>query len=306
MLVLLWSRATAAQPTVFTDVKVRFNRSEKDRRLVDKVAVLVFDSAARRLVVNSPESPERSLNIPYDTIQNIHFEITTHMRGGVLAELIGAAAAVSVGVPEAGVPLSSKKVNDYWCYIEYLDSSSRIRNQMLEIGKNSSDRVFETMVQTFGDRVKKVEFAEQAEPIEKSSIADLQSKHQIKVDKKNHPLPAMESGKALIVVVCPPLAARNSGKGAQFKIHANDRAVIVNKSGTYSFAYLDPGDYRLVSQSENASGFHITLEAGQEYYFLQNTLSGTFKQRTSLSRNSKELVLYELSGAYYSDWKRKK
>ena len=107
MLVLLWSRATAAQPTVFTDVKVRFNRSEKDRRLVDKVAVLVFDSAARRLVVNSPESPERSLNIPYDTIQNIHFEITTHMRGGVLAELISAAAAVSVGVPEAGVPLSS-------------------------------------------------------------------------------------------------------------------------------------------------------------------------------------------------------
>src|SRR6185295_4953331 len=182
VLVLLWSRATAPQPTVFTDVKVRFNRSEKDRRLVDKVAVLVFDSAARKLVVNSPESPERSLNIPYDTIQDIHFEITTHMRGGVLAELIGAAAAVSVGVPEAGVPLSSKKVNDYWCYIEYLDSSSRIRNQMLEIGKNSSDRVFETMVQTFGDRVKKVEFAEQAEPIEKSSIADLQSKHQIKVD----------------------------------------------------------------------------------------------------------------------------
>ena len=53
------------------------------------------------------------------------------------------------------------------------------------------------------------------------------------------------------------------------------------------------------------SDYPLKLEAGQEYYFLQNTLYGMFKQRTSLSRNSKELVMYELHGAYYADWKRK-
>ncbi|HSO75169.1 MAG TPA: hypothetical protein VLU47_10050, partial [Blastocatellia bacterium] len=63
--------------------------------------------------------------------------------------------------------------------------------------------------------------------------------------------------------------------------------------------------YVLVSQIENASGFRIKLEAGKDYYFLQNTFMGMWKARTSLSRQTKELVKYELNGAYYSDWKRK-
>lgn len=66
-----------------------------------------------------------------------------------------------------------------------------------------------------------------------------------------------------------------------------------------------PGDYPLVSQVENASGFRIKLEAGKDYYFLQDTFMGMWKARTALSRHTKELVMYELSGAHYSDWKRK-
>lgn len=57
----------------------------------------------------------------------------------------------------------------------------------------------------------------------------------------------MKPDKATVVVVCPPLAARNAGFGNQFKLHANDEVVAVNKTGTYSFAYLDPGKYRLIS-----------------------------------------------------------
>ena len=43
------------------------------------------------------------------------------------------------------------------------------------------------------------------------------------------------------------MAARESGHGNQYKLHANDKVVAVNKPGTYIFAYLDPGEYVLAS-----------------------------------------------------------
>jgi len=101
------------------------------------------------------------------------------------------------------------------------------------------------------------------------------------------------------------LAARYAGRGNQFKLHANDRVVAVNKPGTYSFAYVDPGTYRLASQAQNANGFEEQLEAGKTYYFLQNTGQGAFKYSTMLSRNSAEVVTYLMSGSYFSVWNRK-
>jgi hypothetical protein len=38
---------------------------------------------------------------------------------------------------------------------------------------------------------------------------------------------------------------------------------------------------------------------------MQNTFEGIVKGRTMLSRNSPELVMYEVDGSYFSDWKRK-
>jgi hypothetical protein len=78
--------------------------------------------------------------------------------------------------------------------------------------------------------------------------------------------------------------------------------VAVNKEGTYSFAYIEPGKYRLVSQADDANGFEMELEAGKTYYFLQNTFQGG---DTVLSRNSPELVNYLMSGTYFADWSRK-
>jgi hypothetical protein len=66
-----------------------------------------------------------------------------------------------------------------------------------------------------------------------------------------------------------------------------------------------PANTALISQSENAYGFELELEAGKSYYFLQNTFDGMFKRETSLSRNSPELVMYLLDGSYYADWKPK-
>jgi hypothetical protein len=141
--------------------------------------------------------------------------------------------------------------------------------------------------------------------VEKDELKALQSKQTLKVDKQNHPLPDLKDDKATVVVVCPPLAARDSGKGNQFKLHANGQVVAVNREGTYTFAYLDPGKYRLVSKAENASGFEMELEAGREYFFLQNVFQGVFKAETTLSRNSPELVKYLVDGSYFSDWKPK-
>jgi hypothetical protein len=48
----------------------------------------------------------------------------------------------------------------------------------------------------------------------------------------------------------------------------------------------------------------MTLEAGKEYYFLQNALFSGYKGRTTLSVHSKEFGTFEASGAFYSDWTR--
>jgi hypothetical protein len=89
------------------------------------------------------------------------------------------------------------------------------------------------------------------------------------------------------------------------KLHANGHVIAVNKQGTYTYAYLDPGEYLLAAQAENASGFRMKMEAGNDYYLLQGILMGNWKGRATLSRHSREYVLFEASGAYLSDWKRK-
>ena len=76
----------------------------------------------------------------------------------------------------------------------------------------------------------------------------------------------------------------------------------MNEPGTYSFVNLDPGQYTILSQTENARAFPVKLEAGHVYYFFQDVLEGG--DRTSVSMHSKELALFEMSGAAYSDWRR--
>ncbi len=292
-LILALSGSVLPQQPVSQKVKVRFNKNEKDRRLVDKDAHLTLDDGAGKLIVKNDERP---LDVSYGDIQKVVFDVSTHMRGGGMSQVVG-------GI--AGAAIASKRVNDYWCYIEYKKPDGSLQGYMLEVEKVAAPDLIEKMQAILSGKVTIAEFAEKEEKIEKDTLKDLQSKHDLEVDEKNHPMPEVKSDKALVVVVCPPLAARYQGKGNQFKLHANDRVVAVNKMGTYSFAHLDPGDYLLVSQIENASGFRIKLEAGKDYYFLQNTFMGMWKARTSLSRQTKELVMYELNGAYYSDWKRK-
>ena len=294
LFLLVFSPSLAAEQLTVPHTKVRRHKSEQDRVLVDKVGVLTLDDAARRLKFHSDAGD--NFDIGYDDISKVVFEVTTHMRGGALSQIVG-------GIADAAI--AAKHVDDYWFYLQYKNPSGASDDILMEVQKDYSQKVIDKTTELFGSRVRVAEFPEKAADLDKSQLKALQSKHDLKVNREKHPLPELKPDKALVVVVCPPLAARYSGKGNQFKLHANDQVIAVNRMGTYSFAYLDPGKYRLVSQSENASGFDMELEPGKDYYFLQNTFMGAWKGRTGLSRNTKELVMYELDGARWSDWKQK-
>lgn len=299
------SLSEATDKQSFDHVKIHRHRSADNRVLVDKVGVLTFDDTARQLIfrsrVDNKFEVQDKVDAGYDAITKIVFEVTTHMRGGGLAQVITAAPLAG---PIVGPAIAGQHVHDYWFFIEY-KNGDQDEQTLLEVPKDCSEQVITKATALFGSRVSVSQFPEEGQPVKKEELTDLQSKHSLNIDKSVRPTPEAKPDKATIVVVCPPLAARYSGRGNQFKLHANDRVVAVNRAGTYTFAYLDPGKYRLVSQSENANGFEMELEAGKTYYLLQNTFQGAFKWETSLSRNSPELVTYLMSGTYFSIWARK-
>ncbi len=305
VVLLLGTWYAAGQTETFHHVKIHEHRSAKDRVLVDRPGTLTFDDTNRKFtfekdLVGLFDTPEK-IEVPYDAFTKVVFEVTTHMRGG-----FGAVALEFVPIvgSVASNALAGEHVHDYWFYFEYKNGAESARG-LIEIPKKTSARVIDKVTSLLGSRASVANFPA-GEAIKPDALPDIKSKHSLKIDKQDDPLPVVKPDKATLVVVCPPLAARYSGKGNQFKLHANDQVVAVNKAGTYSFAYMDPGRYLLVSQSENANGFEMELEAGKTYYFLQNTFQGALKGETSLTRNSPELVSYLMSGTYFSEWARKK
>jgi hypothetical protein len=209
-------------------------------------------------------------------------------------------------VPGAGLAslaVAAQHVKDYMCYFEVRQKDGSSEPYVIEVGKHSIEAVKAKMNAVFSGRTSDQPMIV-GQKIDRQQLKDLSSKHSVMVVKQPRPMPDVLPDKALVVVVAQTPSARISGKGTQVKLHANDRVVAVNKQGTWAFAYLDPGEYLLVSQADNANGLRMTIEAGQAYYFLQNTLFSGYKGATTLALHSKELVLFEASGAYYSDWTR--
>ncbi len=301
-LLLLASLCLAAPDTTTSyHVKIHRHRSDTQREFIDRSGGLTFDDASR--TIRFQGIPEEKSEVPdkfdvsYDSISKVVFEVTNRMRGGVLPLFI---APIS---PAAGISLAQQHVDDYWFYFEYKngDQTERI---LLKVPNRSANKVVAKALSAFGPRVTLNDIPQEGKEIEKKKLPGVKSKEIAEVDRQNHPLPEVKPGKATVVVVCPSLGPSYVGHGSQFKLHANDQVIAVNRQGTYSFAYLDPGKYQFVSQSENANGFEMQIEEGKSYYFLQNTFMGAVKWETSLSRNSPELVNYLLEGSYYSDWKR--
>src|SRR5262245_45025983 len=99
---LSWS-----QQIVFDKVKARFSKSDNDRRLNDKNADLILDDGARQLLVKNRDKP---LQVGYDAIRRIVFDVSVHMRGGALSQALGGFGGEAVG---------AMHVKDFWCHIEY-------------------------------------------------------------------------------------------------------------------------------------------------------------------------------------------
>jgi hypothetical protein len=286
----------------FEYVKVRRHKSAEKRELVDKYGVLSFDDDAQKLTFRSEAGD--NFAVPYSDITKAVFDSDAHMNAGATS------VAVTALSPLAGVLVARIHVHDRWLYLEYNQGDHK-EKVLLVVPGDLYDKAAAKTKSLFGDRVTITDYLEKGKSItdtdgdiDKSRVPDLKSKHWMKLDRATHPLPEAKPDKATIVVVCPPLAARNTGWGNQFKLHANGKVIAVNKMGTYSIAYVDPGKYSLISQAENANGFDMDLEGGQAYFFIQETFEGIVKSQTMLSRNSPEVVMYLVDGTYFSDWKR--
>lgn len=301
LLLLFSASGLSAQKTVFQDVKIRRHRSADKRVLVDRLGTLTFDDSAHKLIFKGDFGDR--IEVGYDDVEKVVSEVTTHMRGG------GVSRAISfVEFPfgaMAGSLIGGVHVNSHWLYLRYRNGGDD-GSVLIEAPEGSSDQIVGKAAVVFGSRMTVTNFPEKATDVKLADLKGLKSKQGVKVDEKNHPLPEAKPDKATVVVVCPTLAAHRIGSGSRFRLFADDDVIAVNRLGTYSFAYLDPGRYRLVSQQQNASGFEIDLEPGQRYFFLQNTFqNGLSAAETVLSRNSPELVGYLLDGSYFSDWKPK-
>jgi len=312
-LVLLVAVPGLSQRTTFNDVRVRLIKSSSDRTLSESNGKLRFDDPARKLIVESSGKP---LQIGYDDVSKVVFDNIFRSPKKNAAKDIGYGTATDIirkGGPlgrviGAGVDgrSSAKAFNDlrnYWMYIELRTPGGGFKPILIEMKQDDSTQVMSKAQQVFGNKVHIPEFPQLGHEIDKKTLREANVKHSVTVAKKNLPDPQINPNKALLVVVCPI-----SGTVAnvwQFKLHANDSIVIVNRPGTYSFAYLDPGEYTLASQAGfaggNANGLTLNVEAGKDYYFLQNIVESS---NTLLSRNAKEIVMFELQGSYYSNWKR--
>jgi hypothetical protein len=279
-----------SEDTKFEGVKIRRHMSAEKRELVDKTGVLSFDDDAQKLTFQSKAGD--NFAIPYSDITKVIFDRDTH----------GSAKMASI------------HLHDRWLYLEYRqgDHSEKV---LLIVPKATYDKAIAKSQSLFGDCVTIANYPEKGESVDKdgdvdkSRIPDWKAKYSIKLDRTAHPLPEVRPDKATIVVVCPPLTARETGYGGEFKLRANGKVIAVNEMGTYSIAYVDPGKYSLISQYDDANGFEMDLEAGKTYYFIQETVIGaafvTMRIHTMLSRNSPEVVMYLADGSYLSDWKRK-
>jgi hypothetical protein len=306
LLILLFFMANwlAAENATFNHVRIHRHRSPQGRMLAEREGTLTFDDVNRKLTFQNIMWDRLDDNIhieaPYDSVTKVIFDSTMHMRGEGRWGLLNFAGFAGILTAAA---IAEKNIQDSWLYLEYKDGD-RIEPVLLKLPGESLANLEQKAANIFGGRTVLTTFPEHGDDIPPKQLrtVEFKSKYTLKLNKKDHPIPTDKLDKATVIVVCP-MVGLDVFHGSPVKLHANGRVVAVNEMGTYSFAYLDPGKYRLVSQSvDNDNGFETDLDAGKTYYFLQNSLHN---DRTVLSRNSGEVVTYLAADTYLSEWKPK-
>jgi hypothetical protein len=266
--------------------------------MVTDKADLVIDPTANRLRVKNKKKP---LDVSFGDIKSVVFDASTHMRGGKggsgLGGLIGAAVAASV---------QGGGVTDYWCVIDYAVANGRVERYLLEVDKKQAAAVVAKMKELLPGKIQETRFEERQREVPKEELKPFEDEYMVTVKKEGHPpAPSLRQDQALIVVVCPAVDTEDTGGGGQYRLYANGKIVAINKMGTHAYVVLDPGRYTLMSRAGNIGELTIEVEGGKEYYFFQNTFMGFTSNKNTLTRQSKELVLYELAGTYHAEWQPK-
>lgn len=157
-LLFLMASGLSAQQVDFL-AKIRRHRSPEKRVLVDKVGTLTFDDTAHRLIFKDDDGDH--LDVGYDDIGKIIFEVTTHMRAGAFSQAIQMATLAGA---VAGTIVARGHVNNYWFYLEYKDHNSN-KTALLDVPKNVSDEVIDKAGNLFGSRVTVTNFVEIGVPV---------------------------------------------------------------------------------------------------------------------------------------------
>src|SRR5436305_11304184 len=87
-ILLAHSLCVADQPLTF-QAKIHRCKSAQNRLLVDKLGTLSFDENSRKLSFKS--DARDNFEIRYDAVTKIVFDVTTHMRGGALSQVVSVA-----------------------------------------------------------------------------------------------------------------------------------------------------------------------------------------------------------------------
>lgn len=120
-------------------------------------------------------------------------------------------------------------------------------------------------------------------------------------DKKQHPTPDPEPGKALVYVLRPT----KIGMAIQTKLSVDGVWRGVNKGKNYFFLSLEPGEHYFCSKSENRSTLALTVEPGKVYYIQQKIRAGFLKARNKLEVLDETDGQKALKDSHLSTWKEK-
>ncbi|MFY9906076.1 MAG: hypothetical protein WBX02_13185 [Terriglobales bacterium] len=149
---------------------------------------------------------------------------------------------------------------------------------------------------------------------------------EVKPDTTHHPVPAPDSGKALIYVVedlgqCPD-CGQGTGlgqiatdvSGALTKVGMDGAWVGANQGNTYFFLSVEPGDHHLCMNwqsrmSERSRAFamaNLTAEAGKTYYFRARVFPGEHDYSFDLDLVNSDQGKFLVASSSYSVWRAKK
>lgn len=298
--------ASLAAQSAGIGVKVPIT-SAKNRQKSFRSAILVLDQSARRATVTSKEIGR--VDMPYDSVEKVVIEPNVRVSYSAGAAIAGFALGGAAFGGRIAASIDNPVDMAHTVYLEFRKPDGSSARMVVSVDKENVPMALRGIKDAFGDRASLAAFTETPEALDIKRLPTAQIRLLVKGNMANRPVPATRSDKAMVLVACPTGNGIDAVRLDKFQnwgayVVSTDQVIAVNAPGTYTFFYLDPGDYTLVSQTQDASGLRMKLEAGKDYYLIQ-TMYLAGKMKSFLTRHSKELVMHEVSDLAWSEWKSK-